>query len=441
MELSEALARTSINRLTEFHSLADVLEPEIIQSCLDSNGVATLRKRKLPMDAMIWAVIGMSLFRTESVRQLINKLDIVLPQEVDYVARSAVTQARKKLGVNVVRDVFHQTAGTWHERAEHPHWNGLNLYGVDGVVWRTPESKENSATFARTANKASEAGYPQVRMVCMMELSSHLLVDSAFDSVSENEMNLASHLIKRLPDNSLTLFDKGFYSLGLLHDWQEKGLNTHWLLPLKKGTQYEVVRRLGKQDTLIRLTTTPQARKKREGLPMTMEARLVSRKIKGKDVHILTSMVDPMKYPSAEIVDLYAHRWEIEMGYREMKQHLLESRFTLRSQLPELIYQELWGLLLAYNLIRYKMILMAKSLKSVFPNQLSFRDASSHIIHKLTQMPIYAPGNVPKLILDIERNAAQFKLEGKRERSYPRTLKVSKNRYPVAKKKKAAHLK
>ena len=71
MELSEALARTSINRLTEFTSLADVLEPDIIQSCLDSNGVATLRKRKLPMDAMIWAVIGMALFRNESVRQLI----------------------------------------------------------------------------------------------------------------------------------------------------------------------------------------------------------------------------------------------------------------------------------------------------------------------------------------------------------------------------------
>ena len=212
-------------------------------------------------------------------------------------------------------------------------------------------------------------------------------------------------------------------------------------MPLKKGTQYEVIRHLGKQDKLICLTTTPQARKKRESLPITMQARLISRTIKGKEVQILTSMTDPMSYPSTEIVDLYAHRWEIEMGYREMKQHLLESRFTLRSNLPELIYQELWGLLLAYNLIRYKMVLMAKSLKNIFPNQLSFRDASSHIIYKLTQMPIYAPGNVPKLILDIERNAAQFKLEGKRERSYPRTLKVSKNRYPVAKKKKAAHLK
>ena len=441
MELSEALARTSINRLTEFSSLADVLDPEIIQSCLASNGVATLRKRKLPMDAMIWAVIGMSLFRTESVRQLINKLDIVLPQDVDYVARSAVTQARKKLGSDVVRDVFHLSAQKWHERAEHPHWCGLNLFGVDGVVWRTPDSKENSAAFARTANKASEAGYPQIRMVCLMELSSHLILDSAFSSVSENEMTLATQLIARVPDNSLTLFDKGFYSLGLLHDWQHKGINTHWLLPLKKNVQYEEIKRLGRQDKLIRLTTTPQARKKRPELPLTMDVRLITKQIKGKEVKILTSMVDPMAYPSAEIVDLYSHRWEIEMGYREMKQHLLASRFTLRSNLPELIRQELWGVLLAYNLIRYKMVLMAKSLKSVFPNQLSFRDASSHIIHKLTMMPIYAPGNVPRLILEIERNASQFKLEGKRERSYPRTLKVSKNRYPVAKNKKAAHLK
>ena len=107
MELSEALARTSINRLTEFSSLSDVLEPDVIQSCLDSNGVATLRKRKLPMDAMVWAVIGMSLIKTESVRQLINKLDILLPQEVDYVAKSAVTQARKKLGSAVVLSLIH----------------------------------------------------------------------------------------------------------------------------------------------------------------------------------------------------------------------------------------------------------------------------------------------------------------------------------------------
>ena len=127
--------------------------------------------------------------------------------------------------------------------------------------------------------------------------------------------------------------------------------------------------------------------------------------MKGKLVAILTSLTDPMRYPSEDIIDLYAHRWEIELGYREMKQHLLESRFTLRSQLPELVTQELWGVLLAYNLIRYNMLLIAKSLPSVH--------------HKRR-------GNVPRDVLDIERNARQFKLDGKRERAYPRVLKMSK---------------
>tara|TARA_R110002124_G_scaffold92873_1_gene235950 strand:- start:333 stop:491 length:159 start_codon:yes stop_codon:yes gene_type:complete len=36
--------------------------------------------------------------------------------------------------------------------------------------------------------------------------------------------------------------------------------------------------------------------------------------VKGKQVSILSSMLDPMAYPRAEIVDLYAHRWEIEQG-------------------------------------------------------------------------------------------------------------------------------
>lgn len=439
MELSEALARTSINRLTEFDSLGELLCPELIQHSLQSNGVATLRKRKLPMESMIWAVIGMALFRGESVRQLINKLDIILPNEVDYVARSAVTQARKKLGSDVVEDIFRQTQQQWNMQAEHPQWCGLNLYGVDGVVWRTPDTPENDSAFSRTSNQSNNASYPQVRMVCLMELSSHLLVDSSFASVAENEMTLAANLINNTPDNSLTLFDRGFYSLGLLHDWSQAGSNRHWLMPLKKNTQYEVIRSLGRQDKLIRLTTTPQSRKKRPDLPEFMEARLLTKTVKGKTLQIITSLTEPMRYPSGEIIDLYAHRWEIELGYREMKQYMLETRFTLRSQLPELIKQELWGVLLAYNLLRYKMVLMAHSLKGVFPNQLSFREASSHIIFKLSQLPCMSPGNIPKVIFDIEKNAKQFVLEGKRERSYPRVLKCSKDRYPI--KKKAVHVK
>ena len=27
-------------------------------------------------------------------------------------------------------------------------------------------------------------------------------------------------------------------------------------------------------------------------------------------------MTDPLRYPVGDIADLYAHRWEIELGYR-----------------------------------------------------------------------------------------------------------------------------
>ncbi|GAW98036.1 IS4 family transposase [Colwellia marinimaniae] len=80
-----------------------------------------------------------------------------------------------------------------------------------------------------------------------------------------------------------------------------------------------MVRSLGRQDKIVRLTACPQARKKFPDLPESIEARLVSRKVNGKACDVLTSMTDPMSFPVADIVDLYAHRWEIELGFREMK--------------------------------------------------------------------------------------------------------------------------
>jgi IS4 transposase len=57
----------------------------------------------------------------------------------------------------------------------------------------------------------------------------------------------------------------------------------------------------------------------------------VPKKINSKICEVLTSMTDAMRFPAADIADLYAHRWEIESGFREMKQSLLNSHFTLPS--------------------------------------------------------------------------------------------------------------
>lgn len=434
MHFSQAI--DAISRVTPdtFSSLSEVLSPELIDTCLEQSGVATLRKRRLPLEMVVWSIVGMALFRHIPMGQVVNQLDIVLPGKRPFVAPSAVVQARQRLGAEAVKRVFEQTQARWHEQTPHPHWCGLRLLAVDGVVWRTPDSPENQAAFARTRNAHREASYPQVRMVCQMELTSHLVTGAAFDSVSTGEVALTADLVASTPDHSLTLFDRGFYSLGLLHAWQQAGEQRHWLIPLRKGTQYEEIDSLGRQDRLVRLTTSPQARAKWPNLPATLEARLMTRKVKGKKVQVLTSMTDPMRFPAADIVDLYSYRWEIELGYREMKQSLLGNRLTLRSRTPDMVRQELWGTLLAYNLIRFQMARMAYSLDSIHPNQLSFHQAAHWIIKELSMLPAVSPGRVPEVIKSMLEMAPSFVLPDRRERSYPRAVRAQPQKYSIRKK-------
>lgn len=434
MQLSQALDRLSHFSDAHFSALSDILSPELLEQCLEESGTVTLRKRRLPLEMMVWAVVGMALFRDQPMSRIVNQLDILLPGKKPFVAPSAVVQARQRLGEGAVRRVFEQTQALWIKSLPLSHWCGLTLLGVDGVVWRTPDSEENTTTFARTRHSHGEASYPQVRMVCQMELTSHLLTASAFDSVAVNEMTLAAQLIDQTPDASLTLFDKGFYSLGLLHQWHQAGTERHWLIPLKKGTQYREVKHYGRKDCVVEIATSPQARKKWPSLPESLQARLLSRKVNGKERQVLTSMIDPMRFPSADIVDLYSHRWEIELGYREMKQYMMKNRLTLRSKRPDMVRQELWGVLLAYNLVRFQMARMAYTLQGIHPNQLSFHHASAEIINCLMALSYCSPGKVPSVIQNLTDMAPAFLLPHRRERAFPRSVKQQPRKYPIRKK-------
>lgn len=440
MELSQALGIIHLTAPERARSLADLIPAELIQKAFTLTDTVTLRKRKLPLESMIWLIVGMCVFCDRPMTDIVNLMDITDRTGAPFTARSSVIQRRKKLGEDAVRELFDITQQYWNELAAHPQWHGLNLYAVDGVVWRAMDTPENNSAFSRHSNQHGETGYPQVRMVCLMELSSHLINASVFDSTDVNEMRLAAQLMNKTPDNSITLFDKGYYSLGLLHHWQSTGENRHWLLPLKKNVQYEVVSRLGRGDELVRLKTSPQSRKQWAGLPDEITVRLLTRKVDGKERKVLTSLADHRRYPAAEVSELYRHRWEIELGYREAKQGMLDSRWTLRSRLPELVRQELWGVLLTYNLVRYQMVRMAFHLKGDYlPYQLSFSGAISEIIRLLITLPWASPGKMPGELRTLYEQAKWLVLPGRRERSYPRELKIKNRKYPE--KKTAGHLK
>jgi hypothetical protein len=440
MRFETELATTfdACNTFHTFEKYAEILSPELIEQGFAQAGVATIRKRRLSLETVLWSIIGMSLFRQRSVWDISTQMDIMLPDKKPLVAPSAIVQARQRLGAEAVKQVFLAMAKQSYRRDKFETWSGLNILALDGVVWRTSDTPENHKTFKAQSNGHSENIFPKIRMVCHMEVTSHQLINSTFSDYRTNEMVLAEQLIEGTPDNSLTIFDKGYYSLGLLEHWHQAGVQRHWMIPACKDLQYEVIQKISPNDLHIRLTTTPQARKKFDDLPDYVQARLVTKVIKGKAYRILTSMVDPMRFPSDEMVELYCYRWEIELGFREMKQTLLNSQYTLRSKRADMIEQELWGILLAYNLIRQAMTEAAAKLDSVMPNQLSFASCTMAVTQFFATIPLTSPGNIPKHYALLIEQLGYFKLpERREERTYRRWVKPKPSKYPANKNKNA----
>ena len=415
--------------------LKDVLDVDILEQAFEYAGVATVRRRRLPLDAVMWSVIGMSLFRNETVWDIASRLDITLPGKNKLVAPSALVQGRQRLGVDAVQHSFQLLAKRAFDEHAFEQFCGLNLLAVDGVSFRTQDNEENHNAFGSDSNQFGEGSYPQVRMCSLMEVSSHLLLDSSFDARHVGEMTLAERLLPSVPDDSLTLFDRGYYSLGLLYQWQKQGQNTHWMLPAKKDLQYQVERDISDDDKIVTLHTSPQARRKFIGLPEQITARLTMYEIDGKSYRVLSSLIDPMRYPYDELTDVYTQRWEIELGFREMKQGLYQSKHALRSKKPDMVRQELWGLLLAYNLIRIVMIDATKAEETLIPRQLSFSLCMRHIIAFLMLTPIHSASKLPMHYEELLKTLRMFVLPDRvPDRKFPRVIRKKAQKYPYKRK-------
>ena len=87
------------------------LDPEWIEEALAATGTASIRRRRLPAEQVVWLVIGMCIFRDLSMRELVSAMDLVLPGSRGIrVAPSSIVQARERLGDEPLRWLFERTA-------------------------------------------------------------------------------------------------------------------------------------------------------------------------------------------------------------------------------------------------------------------------------------------------------------------------------------------
>ena len=87
------------------------------------------------------------------------------------------------------------------------------------------------------------------------------------------------------------------------------------------------------------MKVSPQARKQNPSLPEYWYARAVSYELNGVEKTVLTSLPAD-RYPAKAVAELYHCRWEIEVGFRNIKSSLQNNALVLRSRKVELLHRK-----------------------------------------------------------------------------------------------------
>lgn len=423
----------------DWHRFGEHLPLAWIEAALAANGKASIRRRRLPAEQVVWLVIALALYRHRSVGDVLAELDLALPNvETPFVTDGAATRARQRLGAGPIEALFKMSAKAWcgQDQARYL-FHGLVLMSLDGTTLRTPDSAANRAHFGGQAYaNGTVSSYPQVRGVTLTHLPTHLIAAARFGSYAIAENTHALDLVDDISDHSLTVVDKGFLSAQLLLRLTSRGQNRHFLIPAKSNTKWTIVEG-NPGDAIVEMKVSAQARKQAPELPKTWRARAIAYvDPKGQKQFLLTSLTDRNAFPADELVACYGRRWGIETSYRELKQSMMGMALTLRSQSVDGVMQEIWGAIIAYNLVRIEMAKAALEADCA-PTDISFVRALHIIQYELHWMAITRSlGKLPSLLQHLRERLVTELIVKRPGRKADRVVKSKAQRYPYRKTKK-----
>jgi hypothetical protein len=428
--IGEALAYLTKFTPEHLKGIRERLDPAWIDEALYATGTASIRERRLPADQVVWLVLGMALMRDKPIVDIVDRLGLTLPSRSGRVmAASGVSQAKARLGADPMEWLFVRSAEAWAHKsaAGHP-WHGLAVYGVDGSTLRVPDSVENRDFFGgQKLRKKDQSGYPLLRIAVLMAVRSHIVAGASFGPF-DSEHIYAADLWSLVPPQSVVLVDRAFLAAPILLPLQHRGC--HWVTRATKRSKWVRLKRLGVGDDLVQMTVSKTARAKDPTLPKTWMLRAIKYQRRGfKPSVVLTSLIDVDEFPRDEVVALYHERWELELGYDELKTEMLAREEAIRSKSPSAVAQEVWGLLLAYNLVRLEMERIAE-IAGVPPTRISFVAALRMVCDALDWFAItQAPERIPKRLQDMRVKLARFVLPERKLRINRREVKLTVSKF------------
>ena len=390
-------AQVDVAHLISAGVLASVCPRALIEEVLADTGKASQRERLLPAPAVVYYVMALALWREapleEVLRVVCEGLQWLGGGETGAVqaSKSAISQARTRLGSQVMRQLAERVLrplaapgapGAWYR--------GLRVMALDGSCMDVADEKANAEFFGYPGASRGESAFPVLRVLALVECGTHVVTAAEIAPFKTSEQALATQMLPaKLKPGMLVLADRNFFGFKLWKIACASGAKLAWRAKADRKLPVETL--LADGSYLTTIFDSDDKSHRAGQVIRVVEYELTGSVAPTQDSYrLVTNILDPKEAPALELAALYHERWEIEGVFDEFKTHLRANSTVLRSKTPDLVQQELWGLLLAHFAIR-QLMAQAAWARGLDPDRLSFVHAVRVIKRKMPQAAAVPP--------------------------------------------------
>ena len=386
---------------------AEILQPYLEEVLAEQGLNQKVRKGTCLIPAvLIWLVLALTIRRDLNQDKVLNWmmsgfrwLEGVLPAQAKMLATGALSHARVKLGVEVFHRLFDKLTGSYQQIE--PDFHGRVSVVFDGSTGTMPDSAANRQAFGKPPSGRGQAAFPQLRLVSLLAVSVRLVLDVAYGAYvgkGSGERALMAQILQRLTRQALLfLLDAGLYALEMV--WRIDNRNQEFLVKVPQTVKLKRLKYLPDGSYLALLrgniidpTQPPPKTGRKRWQEVSLVVRVIDYAIPGfRPARLMTNILD-LDLTARDLALHYHQRWDIEIAYDEIKTHQCatlrgQSPTTFRSKRPDLVRQELYAMLMMYNLVRL-LIVRAAAAHDKDPRFISFLDALQHIIEAAPLMTV-----------------------------------------------------
>ena len=400
--------------------LTQLIPFEMVDAALAATAVVRSRVRELPSRVVVYLLLAAALFEGQGYGQVWTRLCAGLGDAAPKPpSREALWQARARVGTPPLRWLFDLLRGPAPTAAR---WRGMLVCAIDGTTMAVPDTPANTTRWPKHGGNHGGSGYPLIRVVALVACGTRSIIDAVFGPTKTGETTHAWRLLPSLREGMLLLADRNFAAAKLFA--AITATSAHTLIRCKSsssGPKLPVLHRLPDGSWLSRFGGI-QVR--------VIHAQIAITTSTGRhtgDYRWITTLLDHQRFPAVELARLYHERWEIETCYLELKSTILGGR-VLRTRTPTRVEQEIYALLIVYQLLRTA-IADAALAAGVDPDRASFTIALNTARDQLIQAANIIADTVVDLIGAIGRQVLAQLMPERRVRVSPRIVKRAISKY------------